>query len=341
MDEINPHEMSSKNASSDESRLFPEGFFNISRRINSSQHKDEDKKDPNGPHLHPKPIKSFEEKAYFFYLRWWGKLPRDRKIELILAFAIVIFAAAQWITSNINNDSTAHQTDQLIGTAKMSVLAAEQNAGAASSFSDSAQRINSSINNATAKLQMQVDNMYESQISSEQESARSLQATIDNFHQEQRAWVGVQGTSDSKGFTEKDTWQIVIVFFNSGRTPAKNVQTSVEYITSPVPISGPSPQQIRLLTFRPAQSIAPQGFYRQSIGRASGAENTSADQLAGKQVLVSQYHAIKSKQLFLYYFGILKYDDTVGHSHETQFCIYLSDPDTKETGICDSFNDLN
>jgi hypothetical protein len=49
---------------------------------------------------------------------------------------------------------------------------------------------------------------------------------------------------------------------------------------------------------------------------------------------------IKSRQLFLYYYGLLKYGDIAGNPHESQFCILLANPDTKEAGICDSFNDL-
>jgi hypothetical protein len=169
----------------------------------------------------------------------------------------------------------------------------------------------------------------------------TLSNTKQSFRDEQRAWIGVQGTSDIKGFTNKEPWKVTVVFFNSGRTPAHDVQSSGMYITSPVPLSGPSSQQIALLTFRPAQSIAPQGYYRESFGIEPGAEAATSSQITGQQALISQYTQIKNKQLFLYYYGILKYEDIFGKPHETQFCIYLSNPDTKEAGVCDSFNDLN
>jgi hypothetical protein len=65
------------------------------------------------------------------------------------------------------------------------------------------------------------------------------------------------------------------------------------------------------------------------------------NEILGQQTLVSQYTQIKNKQLFLYYYGLLKYEDNSGKPHETQFCILLANPDTKEAGMCDSFNDLN
>jgi len=43
----------------------------------------------------------------------------------------------------------------------------------------------------------------------------------------------------------------------------------------------------------------------------------------------------------LYYYGILKYDDNSGKARETQYCIFLAVPDTREAAMCDAFNDLN
>jgi hypothetical protein len=174
-----------------------------------------------------------------------------------------------------------------------------------------------------------------------QNAIDTLANSKQSFRDEQRAWIGVQGVADSKGFTEKEPWQITVVFFNSGRTPARNVQVSGMFVTSPVPISGPSPQQVSQLVFRPAQSIAPQGFYRESMAKEVGAEGSRPYEISGQQTLVSQYTQIKNRQLFLYYYGLLKYEGVPGETNETQFCILLADPDTKEPGMCDTFNDLN
>ena len=103
----------------------------------------------------------------------------------------------------------------------------------------------------------------------------------------------------------------------------------------------PSEQQAAQLTFRPAQSIAPQGNYREAIGADFAGEAATPHQILGQQTLLSQYNQIKNRELFLYYFGVLKYDDVFGKTHQTQFCIMLADPATKEVGICDAFNDLN
>jgi hypothetical protein len=229
--------------------------------------------------------------------------------------------------------------------------AAQKQADAAQKFADTAVLINGNMNGAVGKLDAQavstgkVADQAIVQANANRQLAQNAVDTLANtkqsFKDEQRAWVAFQGTGDNKGFTDTQPWQIQIVFFNSGRTPARNVKTSGMYTTSPIPIAGPSPQQIAMLQFQPVQSIAPQGYYRENMGHAVGPQVINADQSAGQQILISQYAQIKSKQLFLYYYGLLKYDDNSGRHHETQFCVYLADPDTKEVGICDSFNDLD
>ncbi len=164
---------------------------------------------------------------------------------------------------------------------------------------------------------------------------------LTEMRDEQRAWVGVQDTVAFGGFTEAEPWKVTVVFVNSGRTPARNVQSSAMFVTSPFPISGPSLEQVKQLQFRPAQSIAPQASYREAIGNDISAEGSSGFQRQGQQTLISQYQTIKNKELFLYYFGILKYDDALGKRRETQFCILLANLDTKQPGFCDAFNDLN
>jgi hypothetical protein len=221
-------------------------------------------------------------------------------------------------------------TDRLVSYAKIQANAGSDIADAAQQFSDTADETNGRIADAVDQLQAAADN-----------TKTTIRNTQTAFRAEQRAWVGVLGVADIAGFTETEVWKVKIVFFNSGRTPARKVQTSGMYVTSPTPLSGPSTENIKQLTFRPAQSIAPQGSYRESIGIEYPAEASTAMQREGHKTLLSEYSLIKTKQLFLYYFGILKYDDGFGKERETQFCVSLGNPDTKEAAFCDGFNDLD
>lgn len=221
-------------------------------------------------------------------------------------------------------------TVRIRNAAEQQANAASDQADAAQQFSDTAEDINGRMSDAVDQLSAAAEN-----------TKRTIGNAEKSFRAEQRAWVGVAATADVKGFTETEPWQVTVVFFNSGRTAARNVQSSGMFIASPVPISGPTDDQVGKLVFRPTQSIAPQGNYRESMGREFAGAVTTDREKSGEQMLLDRYNLVKSKQLFLYYFGLLKYDDVFRKPHETQFCIYLSNPDTKEVGMCDGFNDLN
>jgi hypothetical protein len=110
---------------------------------------------------------------------------------------------------------------------------------------------------------------------------------------------------------------------------------------SPVPIASPSPDEIAKLVFRPAQSIAPQGRYNMVLGQPIAGEPYTPEQLKGAQTLNSYFQDIKTKKVILYLYGILRYDDVSGQQRETQFCVFLADPDKKLMGFCDGFNEMN
>jgi len=255
---------------------------------------------------------------------------RWTRVAVGVSILAALFICAQWWEMH----SGAKDTRTL-------AQAAKTQAEKTSTMSDSAEKIRQAAEHLVAQEQRIADNSQQAMDASNRQSKAALDATIANAKRDQRAWVGVMATSPSEGFTETAPWKVTVVFFNSGRTPARNVESSGMFTTSPVPIPRPTPEQIKQLIFRPAQSIAPQGSYREVLGIDYPAEVSTAAQKQGQQMLLSQYAMIKSKQLFLYYFGILKYEDSFGNHRETQFCIFLANPDTKEVGFCDAFNDLN
>jgi hypothetical protein len=59
------------------------------------------------------------------------------------------------------------------------------------------------------------------------------------------------------------------------------------------------------------------------------------------QDIRDHFQQIKSKQLILYYFGTLQYEDIFGSKHTTNYCVFLAEPDLKGLAYCQDFNDLN
>ena len=112
-----------------------------------------------------------------------------------------------------------------------------------------------------------------------------LKNQLQEMQEEQRAWIGLQSIGTPTGFTEHEALGVEVVFFNSGRTPAHNVQTSFGYVASPVPVTGPSFGQIEQLQFRHAESIPPQDDFRQTLGVWSGAQPSTDFQKQGEEHL--------------------------------------------------------
>ncbi|HTJ30721.1 MAG TPA: hypothetical protein VL346_09485 [Acidobacteriaceae bacterium] len=161
--------------------------------------------------------------------RLFGVEP-DRQTELLLALAITFFAAAQWITSCQNNASTSTQVNRLI-------TAADRIDDAADSFSRSASGINRGVSDAVGKLQSQVDKMDASRKSADRNSAVAMQTTIDSFHREERAWIGISKTNPlnftPNAATQSANMVVAFTLRNYGRSAAENVRFIADLESDP------------------------------------------------------------------------------------------------------------
>jgi hypothetical protein len=59
------------------------------------------------------------------------------------------------------------------------------------------------------------------------------------------------------------------------------------------------------------------------------------------QLRHAKYPYIKDRQQILYYFGLLQFQDAFQHAASAEFCIYMSNPDTKAIAFCRDINDLH
>jgi hypothetical protein len=102
------------------------------------------------------------------------------KTAVLMSTVAALFVCLQWIEMHTGSKDTAAIK-----------VAAQEQAAATDKFANAASGINSGVTDTVAKLSDQVKKMDASRISSERESRAELQATIDNFHNENRAWVGI------------------------------------------------------------------------------------------------------------------------------------------------------
>jgi hypothetical protein len=172
------------------------------------------------------------------------------------------------------------------------------------------------------------------------QAAKALQATIDNFHQEQRAWVGVCDFRITSFETGKPI-QIGIRFCNSGRTPAKKVEQRGGYRITPEPIDGPSVTNSNGLPWGEAQAVPPQGSFNMYMGGGTDDLTTYAVG-AGVDDLTKYSSKIMSGELRIYFYGNVRYRDVYTNAiRDTQFCIYLANPKKQELRYCNKYNKMN
>jgi hypothetical protein len=168
------------------------------------------------------------------------------------------------------------------------------------------------------------------------QSAKSLQATVDNFHQDQRAWVGIAGNGHIDGsIAEGSPFKVHIDFQNFGKSPAFNERGIAKILTHPITVPLPS-----FDTYGIAEASAPITLMPGvSVGITIETSTPSAE---GNVMIMDKptIEAINSGTLEVYLYGSQWYDDAFKKPHRTDFCLLYA-PHTHGWGSCDRHNYAN
>jgi hypothetical protein len=322
MNEPNSHQDGKNGNPPDDSLVVPCGIYHADQKQNTDT-KDAPDKERCNPQNSPK-------KAY------WRQLideKPDRHIELGLSLAIAFFALSQLITSCRNNDSTTRQTDQLISAAKISAYSASESLQASRNFADSARSINEGVRNAVTELNRQAEITEHARETSASFSQQSLQATIDNFHEDQRAWVGIAGNGHiSTSIVDGSPLKVHIDFQNFGKTPAFNERGIAKILTHPNSVPLPSFDTYSLVEASAPITLMP--------GVSAGVTiETNTPSAEGNVIIMDKtmITSIDGGAMEVYLYGSQWYDDAFKKPHRTDFClIYL--PRTRGWGSCNRHN---
>jgi hypothetical protein len=157
------------------------------------------------------------------------------------------------------------------------------------------------------------------------QAEKSLNATIKQFHLDQRAWLGIE---DLRGTPEPGKpYDIVIVLRNSGKTPAKNVFSYARY--SPLeklPQRSLIKEDCDLAKPRGSRTLlSPNGIFLQTLKTTKG------------QPLDPKWKESIPNQT-MYAHGCTLYEDIYGGQHWLNFCGYWSE-EFKAYAFCTAFND--
>jgi hypothetical protein len=200
--------------------------------------------------------------------------------------------------------------------------AAKKQADKMTDVSDAADKIRQAADNMVTQDQRIADNAQHSLDASNKQSKASLDATIQDFQRDQRAWVGL-GQYAIQQFDDKQPFKLQLPFVNSGKSPAILTEQCVAFTIVDHRLTGPPDYTHQ---FEKSSAIAPQGAY--------------ASNIINRAVPMS-YEGITNGTLFLYFFGEFRYHDVYDPSvvHTTDFCLEYN-KDLKLMGFCLNGNDM-
>jgi hypothetical protein len=143
-------------------------------------------------------------------------------------------------------------------------------------------------------------------------SSRAFQATIDNFHQDQRAWVTINAVS-LRPLKDGDFVAINQATVNGGKTIAFDVfgANMIAFPTVPLKVFPYFDAQHKTIKQRNLGLMVP--------GVPYAAEFHSVGTLDGAQI-----NAIKTGRLLIEEYGYLKYRDAAKAWHRTEYCFIYS-----------------
>jgi hypothetical protein len=154
------------------------------------------------------------------------------------------------------------------------------------------------------------------------QSIQSFNATIEQFHLDQRAWIGVVAVR--KIDFQQNPIDLGVDLANTGKTPAFNVKSRivVKFIPKGEAVT---------ITYLPIRLPN----YRDTLfpGMVTTLRPTSTPPIPATIA-----EEVKSGSTVIYYYGWITYDDVFHQSHRTEFCLEKT-PGGGST--CDKYNSAN
>jgi hypothetical protein len=164
----------------------------------------------------------------------------------------------------------------------------------------------------------------------------SLRATIDNFHQEQRAWVGVSTLGIPGGtLAEGNTVSAIVTISNLGRTPAQRcyMETGVNLLTPDRPL---------VIDFPLANGLRHNWFTVPPGDHPNATTEKLKDTNGGIAVLdEAEIAKLKSGDHLFYVFGRIFYKDVFNAEHHTFFCGVMNSDLTTFHNCLNNYHDEN
>lgn len=251
------------------------------------------------------------------------EIKKTKITDLVTVFATVVIMVAttvysfialkQWKVMERQTDASFQQLSIAKDSIKIASDSLEESRKSASEQSNRAERI--TIANE------QIAQISKNSVETAQEVAKkSLDATIENFRLEQRAWIGpmalkwddyIEGKKKVH-IKEGEQFKVGVNLINSGKTPAFNVKAFI-IVTALKQGEKPDPQK------RQEDELLHQTNAVMQPGGTFGLDNISANFIPSK----NQIESLSRGERVIHLFGKIIYEDVFDQQHFTKFCMFL------------------
>jgi hypothetical protein len=268
----------------------------------------------------------------------WNGIKKTTSTDRITAFATVIIMIAttaysiialkQWNVMERQTDAAFQQLSTARSSIKIANDALKDARETGKEQSDRAERL-TKANEDVAHVSIQ------SAETLKQSASKSLDATIENFRLEQRAWVNIKEMA-FKGYTaggnqvfikEGHPIRFRATYTNTGKTPARILTTKTYMFAMKAGVTPPLQEKAIIATENQHFTLFPNGTY--------GSPEVVSDAYSTEQIEV-----LKSGQYILYIYGMIPYEDVFGQTRWTQYCYYLT-TDFASFNVCTFYNDTD
>jgi uncharacterized protein YecT (DUF1311 family) len=221
-------------------------------------------------------------------LRW-------ARVAVLMSGLAALFVCLQWWEMH----QGGIDTHDLAKATKAASVAASDQADAAQQFSDTAEDINSRMQDAVDQLEASANS-----------AKASLKATQDAMRQDQRAWIAAGDYTYS--IVESGPIESSAILSNVGKSPALDLRYRITGVTK----HKSEVFDIAAVVYPPVLPILKMGalFPGQHVPIKAG--GVPMDPVQQKPWFAN----VQSGEWIQYFFGDVRYQDTFGREHWTQFC---------------------
>lgn len=167
------------------------------------------------------------------------------------------------------------------------------------------------------------------------QATQSLGATIEQFHLEQRAWIGLTESAPPKYkdgdslvyIKQGEKTQFGFLLTNSGKTPAMKCMFKIAATVLPVG----------------SEFVPKYGKVRglPTVGVLQPGAKMPLETLPSTGVATKEHiDILRSGKMVFYIFGEIKYEDVFRVPHTTTFCVFVK-PNLSELASCNTYNEAN